>query len=101
MLQKGARLAEVDFLRAAALLGVGVIHAAAWVTPAEAPSGQSALAAISSLARFSVPAFVFASGFVLFHAEAGRGRDAATFLRRRWRRVLLPWACCVPLFLVV
>jgi probable poly-beta-1,6-N-acetyl-D-glucosamine export protein len=98
---RGERLLEVDLLRAAALLGVGVIHAAAWVTPAEAPPGQNALAAVSELARFSVPAFVFASGFLLFHAYGHQARQPASFLKRRWLRVLLPWACCVPLFLAL
>ncbi|HLG73081.1 MAG TPA: acyltransferase [Chloroflexota bacterium] len=95
------RLPELDLLRAVALIGVGVIHGGAWVTPAEAPPGQNAMAAASGLARFCVPAFVFASGFVLMHTYADRRRDPGAFLRRRWARVLVPWAWCVPLFLLL
>jgi peptidoglycan/LPS O-acetylase OafA/YrhL len=95
------RLPEADLLRAGALLGVGVIHAGAWITPADAPPGTSAMAAASELARFCVPAFVFASGFLLFHSYGQRPFKRAEFLKRRWLRVLLPWACCVPLFLLL
>lgn len=95
------RLPELDLLRAAALVGVGVIHAGAWVTPADAPSWTNAMAATSGLARFCVPAFVFASGFALFHTYGDRRVHTAEFLKRRWLRVLLPWLSCVPLFLVL
>lgn len=88
-------------LRAVALLGVGVIHAGAWVTAADAPPGLNAMAAVSELARFCVPAFVFASGFLLFHAYGQRPFRRGEFLKRRWLRVLLPWSCCVPLFMAL
>ncbi len=96
-----ARLPELDLLRAVALLCVGVIHAGAWITPAEAPPWQNGLAAASALARFSVPGFVFASGFALFHGYAGRSVRPVEFLRRRLVRILLPWACFVPVFLAL
>ncbi|HEX6511560.1 MAG TPA: acyltransferase family protein, partial [Chloroflexota bacterium] len=86
------RLPELDLLRAVALVAVAVIHAAAWLTPAEAAPSAGALAAVSSLARFCVPAFVFASGFALFHGHRERQVVAGSFLRRRWLRVLVPWA---------
>lgn len=101
MARAGQRLPEVDLLRAVALLGVGVIHAGAWVTSAEAPPSENAMATVSGLARFCVPAFVFASGFVLFHSYQERALQAKAFLKRRWLRVLLPWTCCVPLFLAL
>jgi surface polysaccharide O-acyltransferase-like enzyme len=88
-------------LRAAALIGVLVIHAGAWVTPADAPASTSAMAAVSELARFCVPAFVFASGFALYLAYGARRLDTGEFLRKRWLRTLLPWACCIPLFLTL
>lgn len=95
------RLPELDLLRVAALIGVLIIHAGAWVTPAEAPASTNALATVSELARFCVPAFVFASGFALFHAYGGRHLEPAGFLRKRWARTLLPWLCCAPLFLAL
>jgi surface polysaccharide O-acyltransferase-like enzyme len=95
------RLPELDLLRVMALLGVLVIHAGAWITPAEAPVTAGAMAVVSSLARFCVPAFVFASGFALFHAYRGRRLAPGAFLRKRWLRTLLPWACCAPLFLAL
>lgn len=100
-MERGERLPELDLLRAVALVAVALIHASAWVAPAEAPPNASLAAAISSLARFCVPAFVFASGFALQRSSAGRAMDRGAFLGKRVRRILLPWAACVPLFLWV
>jgi peptidoglycan/LPS O-acetylase OafA/YrhL len=92
-------LPELDLLRATALVAVAVIHASAWIAPADAAPGSSLAAAVSGLARCCVPAFVFASGFALQRSMAGREIQAGAFLRKRMRRILLPWVACVPLFL--
>jgi surface polysaccharide O-acyltransferase-like enzyme len=94
------RLHEVDLIRAAALLGVVVIHAGAWIVPTLAPPSASALQAVVSFARFCVPAFVFASGMVLYRGHGGRPADPRAFLRRRWSRVIVPWLAWMPVFLV-
>lgn len=95
------RLPELDALRALSLLGVIVIHATAWSIPAGAPAFSSALALVSDFARASVPLFVLASGFALRSRHSDGGSPAPGFLRRRWRRTLVPWLCWVPIFATV
>ena len=94
------RLREIDLLRAVALVAVALIHAGAWVTPAEAAADASPMAAVLTLARFCVPAFVFASGFLLAHVGQDRAIQLGPWLRRRWLRILGPWLCWTPVFLL-
>jgi len=98
------RLWELDLLRAMALIGVLVIHAAAWSAPVAAPPTSDPLAALADLARCAVPAFVLASGLALRARSAGtqstRG-SAQSFLARRWRRTLVPWVMWAPVFVAV
>ncbi|HEY4026189.1 MAG TPA: acyltransferase [Candidatus Dormibacteraeota bacterium] len=93
-------LPELDLLRATALLAVVFIHAASWVTGGDAPAQQGPYAGAMALARFSVPAFVLASGLALRHAY-GRPADAGAFLRRRALRTLAPWLAWVPVYAVM
>jgi surface polysaccharide O-acyltransferase-like enzyme len=93
-------LPELDLLRATALLAVVFIHAASWVAGGDAPVQQGPYAAAIALARFSVPAFVLASGLALRHAY-GRPDDARAFLRRRALRTLAPWLAWVPVYAAV
>jgi len=94
------RLHELDLLRAAALVGVVLIHATAWsVGAGEAPL-SSPLALLADLARSAVPLFVLASGFAL-RARYREVPAPGRFLGRRWRRTLVPWLCWVPVFAVL
>jgi probable poly-beta-1,6-N-acetyl-D-glucosamine export protein len=93
-------LPELDLLRATALLAVVFIHAASWVAGGDAPVQQGPYSAAIALARFSVPAFVLASGLALRHAY-GRPADAGAFLRRRALRTLAPWLAWVPVYAAV
>ncbi|MHB8619572.1 MAG: acyltransferase [Chloroflexota bacterium] len=95
------RVAELDLLRVGALVGVVVIHAGAWLVPAGAPPDGGWVQAILGLARCSVPAFVFASGFALFYVYGAARLDPPSFLKRRATRALIPWLLWVPVFLVV
>jgi surface polysaccharide O-acyltransferase-like enzyme len=90
----------VDLVRVVALLGVAGIHAAAWMVPAGASPTGGPVAAFATVARFSVPSFVFLSGLVLYRSSC-RPADRGRFLRRRWSRVLLPWLLWIPVFLAV
>jgi surface polysaccharide O-acyltransferase-like enzyme len=93
------RLAEVDLLRVVALAGVITIHCSAWLVPVNEPPTHGIIAALSAFARFSVPAFLVASGLVLYRAY-GRPEHPRSFLKRRWTRVLLPWLLWIPVYLV-
>jgi len=92
---------ELDLLKVLALAGVIVIHAAAWVVPAETPPLAGPWALVIALARFCVPAFVFASGLAVQRSRAARPEAAGAFLRRRWSRTLLPWLIWTPLYLLL
>src|SRR5690348_15605298 len=95
------RLQELDLLRALALLGVLVIHAAAWSAPVAASPTSGAIPALSDLARCSIPVFILASGFALrlTSRRPRRARDGggegeavtARYLGRRAQRTLVPW----------
>lgn len=83
------RLAEADVLRAAAVVGVVVVHAASW------PSTSTQLRynlwhAVILLARFSVPAFVVLTGLLLEYNRRPAA-NARAFLRRRGARSVVPW----------
>lgn len=91
------RVAELDLVRAVALIAVLVIHCGAWVAPADTPAYEGLMAGIIGLARFSVPAFVLLSGIVLGRSQR-RNPDTLAFLHKRTARVLVPWACAIPLF---
>jgi len=85
-------------LRALALAAVVIIHAGAWLTVPGAPPNAGAIAALVAVARFSVPAFVFVSGFTLMHQYSGRDLSCSFFLAKRFRRIALPWLAGVAVF---
>ncbi len=87
-------------MRVVALLGVAAIHAAAWMVPSTEPATGDPVAVFATVARFSVPSFVFLSGLVLYRSSC-RPADRGRFLRRRWSRVLLPWLLWIPVFWAV
>ncbi|HZV51118.1 MAG TPA: acyltransferase [Candidatus Dormibacteraeota bacterium] len=91
------RLPELDLLRAAALLAVVFIHAGSWLSGADAPPGHDPVAAAIALARFCVPALLFASGLALYRSH-GRPEDPVGFLERRWLRILVPWLIWAPVY---
>lgn len=94
------RLPELDLLRAAALLAVLVIHAAAWSAPVGAGPLDGPLPFLADLARCSVPIFVVASGFGL-RLGGGSGAPGPGWLGKRLKRTLLPWACWAPVFFTI
>ena len=55
----------------------------------------------SGLARFCVPAFVLASGLILFQSRSARPMSMRTFLALRSKRVLVPWLFWTPVFLLL
>jgi len=81
----GSRRPEIDWIKAVALVTVVFIHSlppffAQRVTPAELWLGE--------LARFAVPGFLFASGFL--YASSG-SRDGSSTMGRRLKRLLVPY----------
>lgn len=88
-------------MKVLALLGVITIHATAWVVPPDRPPLSGPWDLLIGLSRFSVPAFVFASGLAVYRSSQGRPQDPAAFLARRWSRTLLPWLIWTPLFLLL
>lgn len=95
----GDRIAPLDHLRAAAILGVVAIHATSPLL-ASLPDGSSAqpshfwmLAALNQEGRFSVPAFFLMAGFLAaFQAEKLRdGSGVRDYLKRRLARLLVPY----------
>jgi surface polysaccharide O-acyltransferase-like enzyme len=97
--EPGSTIDEIDLLKAVAIIAVLVIHAAGWMVPSTTPPLQGSLATVVAVARFSVPAFVLASGFCLYRRYWGRPTQVGAFLRRRWSRVLVPWVVWAPVFL--
>lgn len=75
----------VDWLKAAGILAVVWIHAFDRLDVAPTPL----VARLSMLARFAVPAFFLASGFL---QAAGDRMGPRTFLTRRLRRLAVPYA---------
>lgn len=95
----GDRIAPLDHLRAAAILGVVAIHPTSPLL-ASLPDGSAAqpsrfwmLAALNQAGRLSVPAVFLLAGFlVAFQAEKLRGGSGARdYLKRRLARLLVPY----------
>jgi surface polysaccharide O-acyltransferase-like enzyme len=94
------RLAGLDWLRSGSLLAVVFIHAGGWLVDVSTPADRGLLAAAVTAARFSVPALVLASGFALYLRYGGRPPGLG-FVRRRYVRVLVPFAAWLPVFALV
>src|SRR5262249_5849908 len=91
---------EIDLVRVVALLAVVAIHVGAWVVWSTTPPSADPTAALVGVARFSVPTFVVLSGLVLYRGHGGRRRLPLSFIRRRLSRVVVPWLCWAPVFIV-
>ena len=91
---------EIDLVRVVALLAVVAIHVGAWVVWSTTPPSADPTAALVGVARFSVPTFVVLSGLVLYRGHQGRPRLPLSFIRRRLSRVVVPWLCWAPVFIV-
>ncbi|RAV11234.1 acyltransferase [Paenibacillus contaminans] len=89
------RIAELDFVRAVAILAVLLIHGTADAT-VEIPFGsrsQIVFLLINKLSNFAVPVFLMISALVMFYRyEAGwNGREAFNFYRKRLQYVIVPY----------
>lgn len=93
------RFLELDLLRAFSVAAVVFIHAGSWIHGQDAPAQSGLDAAAITLARFCVPALIFASGLVSFRS-ARRSSSTGDFLRRRWLRTLVPWLAWTPVYAV-
>ncbi len=83
-MKRNERVPEIDALKSVAIVTVVLIHSlrAAWD-----PGFTYLERLLSETARFAVPAFLAASGF-LYHSDDPLGMPV---LRRRLRRILLPY----------
>lgn len=81
------RFQDLNFLRVIATVAVIVIHTTSQTMT------QSALGYYSNqLARFSVPAFLILSGFLLFQSDLNsQFLPHAQFYRKRFQKILLPY----------
>ncbi|MFQ5877716.1 MAG: acyltransferase family protein, partial [Acidobacteriota bacterium] len=94
------RLAQLDLLRGAAILGVVAIHATSPFLGEMAAAGAEGtpafrlLLAFNQLGRYSVPGFFLMAGLlaaVVWGDRCGRPGGTRLFLRRRLARILLPY----------
>jgi surface polysaccharide O-acyltransferase-like enzyme len=79
-----------DAFRGFAIIGVIAIHASLLTFPSTG-GGKLALVAYQQLLNFSVPAFVFISGYWLSKEPIGSLQDYKKFLTKRLSRVLIPY----------
>jgi surface polysaccharide O-acyltransferase-like enzyme len=80
----GRRFAEIDALKAIAILTVVLIHSMRWPFDPAISTGEVWL---GRLTRFAVPAFLMASGFLY----AGGPAPSAWLTLRRLRRIAVPY----------
>lgn len=89
------KITEIDILRAVAIIAVVLIHGTSGgVGGLQANSiSWSLYFAVNKLSNFSVPVFVFISGFVLFYSYKDRWHkgQALSFYTKRFRQVLVPY----------
>lgn len=87
----GGTLTALDLLRTLAIAGVVLIHtSAAWMTQAglDIPNLYTYL---NRSVSFAVPAFLFLSGFLLFHRRGLADDRHSAFLAGRLKTVLVPY----------
>jgi peptidoglycan/LPS O-acetylase OafA/YrhL len=81
------RLAELDVLRAAAIIAVVFLHAYVLPPPGTPVWEVRAMHALHLFAHTAVPVFLFASGFLLARERA---RDDRSFWANKARRIFVP-----------
>lgn len=88
---KKPRLAAIEYIRGIAMLGVIGIHVGSAYSEIPA-ANMHIIALMEILTRFSVPIFFFISAFGLFYnLDLQEKFHYASFLRRRFRVVLIPY----------
>ena len=98
--QKKPRLAAIEYIRGVSMLGVVGIHVGSQYLMN--PSANIHLVALfETVTRFAVPIFFFISAFGLFYnLDTSKPFDYATFLRRRFKAVLIPYLTWSILYIV-
>ncbi len=88
-----SRVVELDFMRAAAILMVLVLHVtAAYVAYSPVNSNAFHLGLIlNQWSRICLPLFVFVSGFGLFYGYGQKKLDLKDFYLRRFKTVFIPY----------
>lgn len=89
-------LPAADLLRAIAVVGVVVVHAAHWPSTST-PASASLWNGLTLLSRFCVPVFVVLTG-LLIEYRSSSDTGPRSFLTRRARRSLLPWLAWAPVY---
>jgi surface polysaccharide O-acyltransferase-like enzyme len=97
------RISEYDFLRLIAIVAVVVIHVTANALLAWPPADRGVLLPfVNDAVRFAVPSFLFVTGALVWSRPFARGYEAyRTFLRRRFRLIVVPYLFWSAVYLVV
>lgn len=94
-MQKKQKINEIDVLRAISILAVLIIHvtASGTVELSAGSAGRGIYVALNKLSNFSVPAFILASGLVLFYRYSGAWdrKQALQFYRKRLQYIVVPY----------
>jgi len=96
---RGGRLLEADLARGAAMVGVLVLHAGAWMGR-DGAAAAAVYPAVDRLARFCVPAFVLLTGYVMAWAAGAGPLHRARFARGRALRILVPFGAWMTISVV-
>ena len=94
-------LASIEYIRGVAMLGVVAIHTGSQYLLLNPTPNIHLVALFEIVSRFSVPIFFFVSAFGLFYRmELDAPFAYGSFLRRRFKAVLIPYLLWSTLYLV-
>lgn len=97
---KPARITSLDYIRGIAMLGVIGIHVGSF-SLANPDLNTALFALLEVVTRFSVPIFFFVSAFGLFYRlDLDAPFHYGSFIKRRFRTVLIPYVVWSLLYLV-
>ncbi len=96
MLGRKERIAEIDLIRALAILGVVIVHTTASAVATLTPGSQiyPIYNFLNIACKYGTPAFIFISSFVLFYNYGDRpfGRERiGVFYKRRLFYIVIPY----------
>jgi len=94
------RVTELDFMRAAAIFMVVVLHVTARFMMYSPPKTHAFILglALNQWSRVCLPLFVFLSGFGLFYNN--KGFELKTYAKKRLSRVFLPYCVWTLLYMI-
>ncbi|MDF2837601.1 MAG: acyltransferase [Paenibacillus sp.] len=100
------RIAELDLVRAFAIIGVVTVHATSFATmelTGSSPIGYIPYIASNIAMKFGTPVFLFLSSLVLFMRYANRSLKKETlvsFYRKRLIHIIIPYTLCSTIYYI-